>query len=855
MNLVLFFASPGSVAAAAAGQVASAQPLAAASAAAGRLIVEVGDTLGGVLPGATVVIVGPLPAETSREIVTEDTGRAAIADLAPGRYSVRVTMPGFEPAATEDVTVKAGGSVRRALTLRIASFTDEVTVTRDAAERRLSDNFSETLSDAEIDQLPDDPEEAAALIAELAGPDAEIRINGFEGTDLPPKSQIQSIRVRHDPFGADGRGAGRPRVEIITKPGSSGWEHHFNAGLRDQSIDARNPFAEERGEGQTRRLRWSSSGPLIRNRTSVAFSLSTTNAFDLQPIVAAVPGSASNAVSRQNRNLNAEVRLEHGLTPAHTLRVEYRRRSGERNNLGVGEFSLPERAYDTTSELHRFRVSDIGTFGKKAFNELRFEVVSSSDDRSSRSDAITVDVANAFTAGGAQVAGATRLLEIEIENDLEVALSDRHRLRIGLDAEFGRVRTDESENASGRFTFASLEAYQAGRPILFVQRVGNPGISYARYDVSWYIHDELRLRDDLQLGLGLRHDVQSFTDDWANFSPRASVAWSPRILRGITIRAGGGLFAESYAADLHEQTLRLDGVRQRDLIVSDPGWPDPSIGAGGIELPPPSIIRANDSLMLPTTRRVSVGVQKSLGDAVDLRFNVFDEATSRRLRSVDANAPVDGMRLTPDLARVTEIRSIGRAEERGVEASLRARVRELFGTVRYRWAREMNDADGALSLPADSSNLAAEWGPASNDVRHRFFGYMRLRLPFGVGLGLNARVFSGAPYTVRTGFDDNSDQVANDRPAGVGRNTERGSWQKVVGLRLGWTVGGHPNRDRNDQGPRRADRGTEIYTQISNLFNTTNLTRYAGVRTSPYFGQPTAAQPGRRMELGLRVFF
>jgi hypothetical protein len=90
-------------------------------------------------------------------------------------------------------------------------------------------------------------------------------------------------------------------------------------------------------------------------------------------------------------------------------------------------------------------------------------------------------------------------------------------------------------------------------------------------------------------------------------------------------------------------------------------------------------------------------------------------------------------------------------------------------------------------------------------------------------------------------------------PASVRASRSHASW--TVDLRLGWTVGGHPNRDRNDQGPRRADHGTEIYTQISNLFNTTNLTRYAGVRTSPYFGQPTAAQPGRRMELGLRVFF
>lgn len=57
-----------------------------------------------------------------------------------------------------------------------------------------------------------------------------------------------------------------------------------------------------------------------------------------------------------------------------------------------------------------------------------------------------------------------------------------------------------------------------------------------------------------------------------------------------------------------------------------------------------------------------------------------------------------------------------------------------------------------------------------------------------------------------------------------------------------------------DQGSRVGARnGGEIYGDVSNLFNRTNFTRYSGVLTSPYFGRPTAALPGRRIELGLRV--
>ncbi len=173
--------------------------------------------------------------------------------------------------------------------------------------------------------------------------------------------------------------------------------------------------------------------------------------------------------------------------------------------------------------------------------------------------------------------------------------------------------------------------------------------------------------------------------------------------------------------------------------------------------------------------------------------------------------------------------------------------------MRYRYARELNDADGALSLPVDSANLAADWGPASGDVRHRLFGRLLLPLTHGVRVGVSARASSGAPYTVLTGFDDNRDAVPNDRPAGIGRNTERGAWQALIDLRLGWILAGHDDAGGSRQPRAGLQRRLEIYGNVSNLFNRTNFTRYGGVLTSPYFGRPTAALPGRRIELGLRV--
>ena len=42
---------------------------------------------------------------------------------------------------------------------------------------------------------------------------------------------------------------------------------------------------------------------------------------------------------------------------------------------------------------------------------------------------------------------------------------------------------------------------------------------------------------------------------------------------------------------------------------------------------------------------------------------------------------------------------------------------------------------------------------------------------------------------------------------------------------------------------------------VNNLTNRTNLTGYSGVKTSPFFGQPTSAQGARRIQVGTNLTF
>ena len=137
---------------------------------------------------------------------------------------------------------------------------EEIVVNERAPERVATTGFTTTLTQDDIDALSDDPDEMAEQLRQMAGPGAQIFIDGFRGGRLPPKDQIQQIRFHTNSFSAEYHDAGMVRVEIITKPGMGNWRGSFNFGFRDESLNARNAFATERGPEQQKRFMFNIAG-------------------------------------------------------------------------------------------------------------------------------------------------------------------------------------------------------------------------------------------------------------------------------------------------------------------------------------------------------------------------------------------------------------------------------------------------------------------------------------------------------------------------------------------------------------------------------------------------------------------
>ena len=66
---------------------------------------SVKDATGAVLPGVTVDVSSPVLIEGTRSTITDETGLYNIANLRPGEYTVKFTLPGFKVVKREGINL------------------------------------------------------------------------------------------------------------------------------------------------------------------------------------------------------------------------------------------------------------------------------------------------------------------------------------------------------------------------------------------------------------------------------------------------------------------------------------------------------------------------------------------------------------------------------------------------------------------------------------------------------------------------------------------------------------------------------------------------------------------------------
>jgi hypothetical protein len=840
-----------------------------------RVQVTVVDPMGAVVVDASVTLTGLEPSTQATRVPpakTNDRGIALFERVVPGRYSISGEFPGFGIGLLRDIRTRAGDS-RHVVVLPLQTFTDTVTVgvnVQEAAADRRSSEFGLKLSNDQIAALSDDPAELQRQLAEMAGPDAVFRVDSFEGQQLPPKAQIKSIHVTRDQFAAEAANPGSTFVDIITQPGVGPLRGGINVSMRDGKFTGKSQFTDTRGAERTEIFGANIGGTLVQGKTSFNASVNGQSEYTTPILNVALP-TGIRAETLNVRSpvgfLSTNAVVDHALTRDQTLRIGVSVNKNTRENMGVGGYNLPERGFSQEQRNTNIRIQEAGPIGRRTFINTRVSMTWLKLDMHSAVEAPTIVVQDAFTAGGSQQEQFADVLMSSLASDVDY-VRGIHSWRAGMQIDGNWFSARSRFNYLGTYTFANLEGYSAGTPILYTRSLGNPEVKYHNIQAAVYLQDDIRVRRGLTFSPGLRYTAQQGIDDRSGFAPRFGFTWSPTARGTTTLRGSAGLFHGFLPLPMIEQTLRLNGELQREIYLSNPTYPDPG------EL---------TALAIPTNRyfigdfnlqrnlRYSAGVDQVLSPRIRMNvlYNYIHLQQQPRGRNI--NPLVNGVRADPQYANVieavtdTQIRRhelyintiIALAPPGPALNQGRLNWRRLNVNVGFNVLRARNNSNGSWAVPP-TGDPEDDWGPGPADQPYRLQVLMTSNQIRNVTANLTFVANSGAPYTMLTGYDDNRDGFLNDRPAGVGLRSLRGDSQRTLNARFQYSIQVRPPaaaQGAPGAPPAQGRYRVNIFVNIQNLTNHQNLGGYSGIMPSEYFMKPTLAMNPRRVDFGMGLNF
>jgi hypothetical protein len=577
---------------------------------------QISDEFGASIVGATVTITDASGAP--KTATTNADGGYSFAGLAPGKYKIHATAPGFATSEDAEVDVSAARRDPVNLSLKIAAIESQVKINSEAPlSTDSSNNANQTvISGRDLDALPDDPAELAAALQALAGPSigpngGQIFIDGFSGGNMPPKESIREIRINQNPFSAE-NDQPSARIEILTRPGSDKLRGSASFNFNDESLNSRNPFqisSSKRTPFQIRQLGGNLSGPLKKGKASFFLEVNRNEVDDNGLVRATILDPSYNIVQIgqgvvvPTRFTGFSPRIDYAINPRNTLVTRYNYNHSVSRNNGVNGFSLSDRGYDSSFTSNVFQITETAVLNATTINETRFQFSHNRVEQLGNSTIPVLYVSGSFIGGGSQIGHATNTgNRWELQNFTQIQ-KGMHTIKFG-----GRIRgvsiSDiNPNNFGGQWIFtggvsglSSIDRYKrtlqlmsqgmtpaqiraaGGGAAQFSINTGNPLATVSQFDIEPYVQDDWRYKPNLTVSFGLRYEIQNNAGSKLDFAPRLAVAWSPGAADSThppktVIRAGAGIFYNRFNENSTLIANRYNGVNVQQFIFAESANP------------------------------------------------------------------------------------------------------------------------------------------------------------------------------------------------------------------------------------------------------------------------------------------